>query len=219
MPGKPKKTGRFTRNVSPFHRPYRFAFQGGPFLRRDPETKRGPKRRRTPNETRHEPQRKQKPSSLAQGKRKAQMGEANRRRHRIGPEGEGTIKGTAAEVYAEMAAYLVEGSRDHTLMFGPVVWQPSDGTSARRWYFHVVGCGRTGEVWNDQLNAETEADTVALRNGIKMALIDQRPCVMHDFDDELEMARWAEAAWPCAKITRIRAGIEAERAAWKENRP
>jgi len=41
MPGKPKKPGRFTRNVSPFHRPYRFAFQGGSPLRGEPETKRG----------------------------------------------------------------------------------------------------------------------------------------------------------------------------------
>jgi len=52
-----------------------------------------------------------------------------------------------------------------------------------------------------------------------LALVERRPCVMHDFDDELEMAKWAEAAWPCAKSTRIRKSIEAERAAQGTGRP
>ena len=34
---------------------------------------------------------------------------------------------------------------------------------------------------------------------------------MIDFDDELTMARQAEAVWPCAKIMRVREQIEAER--------
>jgi hypothetical protein len=103
-----------------------------------------------------------------------------------------------AEICAETAAYLLEGSIDRTLLFGPVVWLPSDGTSARQWCFIVVGCDRIGETRHDQLNAETESDTLAFRAGVMAALIELRSSVMHDFDDELAMARMAEAAWPRA---------------------
>lgn len=138
------------------------------------------------------------------------MGEANRRRSRIGRSSIGDLKGDMAEICAETAAYLLEGSIDRTLLFGPVVWLPSDGTSARQWRFIVVGCDRTGETRHDQLNAETEADTMAFRAGVMAALIEHRPCVMYDFDDDA-LARMAEAAWPGAKITRLRQQIEAER--------
>jgi hypothetical protein len=145
------------------------------------------------------------------------MGEARRRRSPTGRmlanAEDCKVKGDIAEICAETAAYLLEGSVDRTLLLGPIVWRPSDGTSARQWYFHVAGCDRTGEMRVDQLNAESEADTEALRAGIKMALVERRPCVMIDFDDELAMARWAEALWPCGKATRIREGIEAERMA------
>jgi len=142
------------------------------------------------------------------------MGEAKRRSRlgqQLADDEEGEIKGDMAEICAETADYLLEASIDRTLLFGPVVWLPSDGTSARQWRFIVVGCDRTGETRVDQLNAETEADTMAFRAGVMAALIEHRPCVMIDFDDELQMARQAEAAWPCAKITRLREGIEAER--------
>lgn len=139
------------------------------------------------------------------------MGEATRRRSRIGRSPKGEIKGPSAVIYADIAAYLLEASADRTLLFGPVAWRPSDGTSAKQWYFVVVGCNRTGGLRVDQLNVEDEAETVALRAGVMAALIEHRPCVMHDFDDELAMARMAEAAWPGAKITRLREQIEAER--------
>ena len=119
------------------------------------------------------------------------MRQGKRRRSRIGQQRE--IKGDMAEICVETAAYLLDGSTDRTFLFGPVVWRPSDGTSAKQWYFAVVGCDRTGETRHDLLNAETEAETVALRAGVMAALVERRSCVMHDFDDELEMARMAEA--------------------------
>jgi hypothetical protein len=125
------------------------------------------------------------------------MGEANRRRSHI--EAEVEIKGDMAEICAETAAYLLNDSVDRTLLVGPVSWRPSDGTSPRLWYFIVVGCDRTGETFVDQLSAETEADTVEMRVGVMAALVDQRPVVMIDFDDELAMAKWAETVWPSAK--------------------
>jgi hypothetical protein len=159
------------------------------------------------------------------------MGEAKRRKPVSREEAErmgrvlngavGTVevKGDMAELCSGTAAYLLEGSVDRTLLFGPVVWQPSDGTSARRWYFMVVGCDRTGETRHDQLNAETEADAVALRTDVMAALVALPPCVAVDFNDELEMAKVAEANWPCAKITGIRQAIEADRVSERMNQP
>jgi hypothetical protein len=142
------------------------------------------------------------------------MGESNRRRSRI--EAEGEIKGDMAEICTETAAYLLNDSVDRTLLIGPVSWRPSDGTSPRLRYFIVVGCDRTGKTFVDQLAAATEADTMEMRAGLMAALIARRPCVAIDFNDELQMAKWAESAWPCAKITRIREGIEAERMAMEK---
>jgi hypothetical protein len=147
------------------------------------------------------------------------MGKTKHRRRRIArllPNGEqGQIKGARADVCAKAADYWLERSVDRTLLVGPVAWQPSDGPSALEWFFIVVGCDWTGEMRHDELFAETEADTVALRADVMAALAARPPCVLHDFDDELEMAKVAEANWPCAKITGIRQAIEAERAARK----
>jgi hypothetical protein len=49
--------------------------------------------------------------------------------------------------------------------------------------------------------------------------ITHRPLVIHTFDDELTMAQWCEAIWPCEKSARIRCSIAAEfkeRAAQKQ---
>jgi hypothetical protein len=118
---------------------------------------------------------------------------------------------SVAETCCEAAAYLIGNSADRTLLFGPVAWLPSDGTSARRWYLIVIGCDQAGETWLNDLGAETKGDTEALRASVMAALIEHRPCVMHDFDDELEMVKWAEAVWPSTKIMQVREGVEAER--------
>jgi hypothetical protein len=69
-----------------------------------------------------------------------------------------------------------------------------------------------GESVGGQVLAPGPGDAaVEFRAGIMLALVRHPPCVAIDFDDELQMARHAEAAWPCAKITRIREGIEEER--------
>jgi hypothetical protein len=40
----------------------------------------------------------------------------------------------------------------------------------------------------------------------------RRPLVIHSMDDELQMAKWCEMLWPGERITKLRKGIEAERA-------
>jgi hypothetical protein len=77
-----------------------------------------------------------------------------KRRSRIDLSKPGEIKASADELYAEVAAFLIEGVRDRTIFFGPVVWLLSDGTAARRWRFVVVTGGRRGETQHNELGAE-----------------------------------------------------------------
>ena len=49
------------------------------------------------------------------------------------------VKGDVAAICSRTAAYLLGGQVDRTLLFGPVLWRPSDGTTSRRWYFMVAG--------------------------------------------------------------------------------
>jgi hypothetical protein len=110
------------------------------------------------------------------------------------------VKGDVAAICSRTAAYLLKDSVNYAFLFGPVVCGP-----AQQWGFIVVSCDRTDEVWHYQLNAETEADAVALRAGLMNALDVGLPWT-EDINDELEVAKAAEAFWPYAK-TRTRQGI------------
>jgi hypothetical protein len=102
----------------------------------------------------------------------------------------------------EIAEFLISKAADRTLAFGPLV----SGLSECR-YFIVGSVDECGEFHCDQIIGG-EDDRLALL----AALVTLRPLVIHDFDDELQMARFCESVWPCAKITRIRAQLEQERA-------
>jgi hypothetical protein len=105
-----------------------------------------------------------------------------------------------------IAEFLVSKAADNTLAFGPLVWQPSRNGLSKCRYFIVGSADECGEFHCDQIIGG-EDDRLALL----AALVTLRPSVIHDFDDELQMARWCEALWPCAKITRIREQLEQER--------
>jgi hypothetical protein len=84
---------------------------------------------------------------------------------------------------------------------------------------------------HDQLFAETETDITALRSDVMAALVANPPCVLHDFNDELAMAKVARPYGPApgsrtsAKRSRLNAQpgrreagrmVEAERrTAWE----
>lgn len=106
----------------------------------------------------------------------------------------------------EIAEFLVSKAVDHMIVFGPLVWRPSDGGSSKYWYFIVGSADESGEFHCDQIIGGAD-DRLALL----AALVSRPPLLVHDFADELEMARFCEAAWPCAKITRIRKQLEQER--------
>jgi hypothetical protein len=84
----------------------------------------------------------------------------------------------------------------------------SSGLLLRRSYSLVVETF----AWPSQLGSQERDLAERLRASLIVALIQGRPLVIHDTDDELEMARWCEAIWPSEKTRRVRAGIEAERA-------
>ena len=44
-----------------------------------------------------------------------------------------------------------------------------------------------------------------------LELLQHRPIVAHDFDDELELAKWCEALCPGERSRRIREDLERER--------
>ena len=99
------------------------------------------------------------------------------------------------------------GLSPHVLL-GPIVWWP-DG-DRRLWYF-AVGSGDAEGFHVDQISSRQKSLAVEFRAGIYAALMQERAIVVHDFGDELDMARWAEAIWPGPTTQNIRSNIEAER--------
>jgi hypothetical protein len=76
--------------------------------------------------------------------------------------------------------FLVSRAANHTQAVGPLIWQPSDGSSCKYWYFWVGSCDATGEFHADRM-------------------------VVPDGESEhrrLALERWCEALWPGGKICR-----------------
>jgi hypothetical protein len=100
---------------------------------------------------------------------------------------------------------LLDGS-DRTVMLGPVVTLNGD------WYF-IFATGKCGGIWTVKIEGADRAFAEETRSALWFNLIQHKPLIVHDFDDELEMARWAEVAWPSKQTRKIVSDIEAERAA------
>lgn len=118
---------------------------------------------------------------------------------------------TMRDQVERIVAYLRRGQNvSPHILIGPVVWQPKD--DGRFWYF-VVATGDGDGAHFDQLGSPERHLAEELRAALILALIEERGVVLHDTDDELTMARLAQALWPSEKTSRVRAGIEAEQAA------
>jgi hypothetical protein len=99
------------------------------------------------------------------------------------------------------------------VVVGPLVWQPSDGQSPKRWYFMISSCGPRG-FRCDKVDISPDFDEnerKQLRGNVMLALIARPPVVIHDVDDELSAARICEVLWPGERITAIRKAIEKDR--------
>jgi hypothetical protein len=100
-----------------------------------------------------------------------------------------------------------------TVTIGPLVWGIEPGHDTKHWYFIVGSADARGNFRTDQLKIEKDDKALAeeTRAALMLVFIERRPVVMHDFDDELAMARYCEALWPCDKTHRLRASVEQER--------
>jgi hypothetical protein len=141
------------------------------------------------------------------------MGEANREApdwiECDGPDG--FQRGSQHEVYAAIAAFLIENSDDRIFLVGPVSWAPSDGTSARQWRF-VVLTAKGGETRCDTVQTQDRMTAEAARVVVMAALIARRPCVVACFANAGEMVAQACAQWPrCDAIRRLQQAVDAAR--------
>jgi hypothetical protein len=116
---------------------------------------------------------------------------------------------------ARLANYVLDKSDDSHVIVGPLVWY-HDGDRLDRLYF-VVETSEERRGWRAD-TIEVPKDEADEWRALFMAqLIEHRPLVVHDMDDELAAAKLAASLWPGPRIERIVREIEAERR--RDNRP
>lgn len=116
----------------------------------------------------------------------------------------------------EVMDYILADRADAHVVVGPLCWRPSDGLSAKIWYFNVATAGKDTGFRCDQIVVEhggAAASGHGMRRAFLVALMSRPPIIIHDADDELYMARLCEALWPGERITKLRESVETERAA------
>ena len=97
------------------------------------------------------------------------------------------------------------------VLIGPLVWEGE--TNDRQWYF-VLGSGDRRGFRADKVAFKSDKELAKQTLfALHLALVHHKPIVIHTFDDELEMARWAHSIWPSEKTRKIRDGSVAERTA------
>lgn len=125
------------------------------------------------------------------------------------------IIGAFGDAIAAFADSMLHGTgKAPNVAIGPVVWGIDDGHDARHWYFIVASIGaKKGELRIDQFKIGPDDRDLAeqARAALSLALLQRRPIVVHDFDDELALAKWCEALCPGKRSRRIREDLERER--------
>jgi hypothetical protein len=111
-----------------------------------------------------------------------------------------------------IAEIIVRSSRDHLIVIGPLVFAPSDGMQSKIWYFTVAVCDHDGFFLHKVImpNGATDNENEISRRGFMVELAQRQGIIIHGFDDELQMAKFCESAWPGQQITKLREQIEAE---------
>jgi hypothetical protein len=114
--------------------------------------------------------------------------------------------------FEQIASHVLAGTNDMHVVIGPLLWQPSDGTEAKRWYF-IIATSEAGRGFRcDKIEVKTD-EREQMRASVIFALVRRRPIVIHDMGDEVSMARLCETLWPGPRIAQIRQQIEADYAA------
>jgi hypothetical protein len=112
---------------------------------------------------------------------------------------------------AEIIEAILPPAADRCVFIGPVVSGADAGREVPRFYFAVVS--NDGEAFSVIVGARTIAEADDLRERVRLRLLGhwKRP-ILHQFEDEAEMARWAERTWPDDPVAAtIRREIEVER--------
>jgi hypothetical protein len=116
---------------------------------------------------------------------------------------------TLEQAIQQMLDHALVNSADTQIVVGPIVHHPSDD---KLWYFIVATADEAKQFRCDQM-IYTADEIKALRRDF-VAAAHQRPSlVIHDIDDELNMAKLCETLWPGQRITALRQAVEAERRA------
>ncbi len=132
---------------------------------------------------------------------------------------------------------IMKGNDDIHVVVGPWSWLPADrGNGAKDWYF-FVSVSKKGQWYSAKIDdpdyqppgagptfwlprrcsrprGVVQISRLDARSMLKAALVQQKPVVIHDFDDELAMAKFCENIWPGPRISKVRKAIEQERAQW-----
>lgn len=98
--------------------------------------------------------------------------------------------------------------RRKQVLLGPVVWDPD--RNSRRSYF-IIGVPERKRWHFERIGGEGHAELEAFRTALLMALARHRPIVLHDLDDELRLARLADAILPTEQTAALCREIAAER--------
>src|SRR5579859_6595427 len=107
---------------------------------------------------------------------------------------------------------LANGGKAPTVAIGPLVWDIKPGHDTKHWYFHAASADTAGRFHVDRLTVGNDQRLgEEARSALMQRLIERAPLVLHDFDDELMMARFCEDIWPCDKTRRLRTSLEQER--------
>ena len=97
-----------------------------------------------------------------------------------------------------------------SVLVGPVVWRIDKGEDLRWWYFGFAITKYRG-FYSGLIQSREQDALETIRIELVAALSHLRK-VTHLFNDELDMAKMAEAIWPSAKTTDLRRALERERA-------
>jgi len=110
--------------------------------------------------------------------------------------------------FKQFVDLCLAGKNDIHVVVGPLCWHPND-SGGKDWYVTVATSGAEHGFRHDQI-VVPDGDP-SYSGALLLELYQRRPLVIHDCDDELQMARLCEILWPCKRITDLRKAVERER--------